>query len=222
MTHDGTGEISLAYIYNEFVGFNWHKSMRMLDHTNIHCTVEVFCPGSGAIPDARNEAVEIWLKECDNDWLLWTDTDVGLGSDYPNLLLATAKEHDAQIVSGLYYGRRSATHDGLGGFRQVMGPCAFTWDDDIPGWAPVDTKDFTMGEVVPINAAGFGCLLVHRSVYKEMGDTGWHNPVVSTTHAGRHMSEDLSFFLRVKAMDRFKTVMQSRARCNHIKNVWLA
>jgi len=102
--------------------------------------------GSMATDINRNIIVERFL-ETDADWLFWIDADTIVPLGGIKRLLAL----DKSLTSGLYYSKNNPSQ-----------PIAYTLAKDnrynnIVGWVP--------GEIIPIDAAGMGCCLVHRDVF---------------------------------------------------------
>lgn len=107
--------------------------------------------GSMMADGNRNQTVAEFLDTA-ADWLLWIDADNMMTTGAVKRLI----ECNRTLVSGLYYARREP-YNAIAYFRQPNGM-----------YRNVDESEFTRGEVIPINAAGCGCLLTHRSVYEDI------------------------------------------------------
>ena len=125
------------------------------------------------IETARNMLAEQFLKT-DADWAFWIDSDMEWPKDTLVQLLQTAKEKNTKMVTGIYYQRggkhwpvlwvrdpslengKKAVHDNPTAYAQneYLGTYA------LPG--PGRTSPFK------VHAAGFGCTLIHRSVFEKM------------------------------------------------------
>ena len=105
--------------------------------------------------DVNRNIITKDFLETDAEWLFWMDTDntPPLGA-IPRLLGTGYK-----IVSGLYYG---------GKIPDDLIPMAHLRDKD-GAYHPLDgVYRWERGEIVPVDGIGFGCALVHRSVYEKI------------------------------------------------------
>ncbi|NMC34399.1 MAG: hypothetical protein GYA36_18395 [Veillonellaceae bacterium] len=97
----------------------------------------------------RNLTVNSFLKT-KADWLMWVDTDNTIPLGGIRRLLDTQKT----LVTGLYYQK-----------FEPFPPVAFLRKKD----GTYDhIKDWTRGEIVPIDMAGMGACLCHRSVFEDI------------------------------------------------------
>ena len=172
-----------------------------------------------AVDYARNELVENFLRTpC--EWMLWLDTDVMPPVDAFEKLSKT----NFLIVSALYRARnvwfasQSEWPVVAGRFtRQVIdGKENLVVQEYSRGWDP--------GEIIPIDAAGFGCVLIHRKVFEAL-DPPWFNYTMrykwrKGTEWEREdwISEDWYFFKKVKDAG-FKVVLNTTVECTHITSV---
>jgi hypothetical protein len=100
---------------------------------------------------SRNIIASAFL-ESKAEWLFWIDSDTVVPIGSISRLLAVGKT----MVSGLYYGK----HDPHPPIAYVAYNGTFT---------PVDkTRKWEKGEIIPIDAAGMGCMLTHRSVFEDI------------------------------------------------------
>lgn len=147
------------------------------------------------IDDARNGLAETFLETA-TDWLFWMDSDMVFPKETLVELFKVAEEKNAKLVSGVYYQRKgnnfpvlwsrgaaleSGHTSGLGEKRaelnKYVGSFLFPHPDkQEPGMA---------------HAAGFGCVLVHRSVFETL-DRPWFKFLPGTC------SEDFYFFVNAK------------------------
>lgn len=97
----------------------------------------------------RNAITDLFLKT-DTEWLLWIDTDNNIPIGGIKRLMDTGK----RLVCGLYY-QKTGKHL----------PVAY-WQLANNRYKPI--KDWRRGELLPIEMAGMGATLVHRSVYEEI------------------------------------------------------
>ncbi len=124
------------------------------------------------IDDARNMLAETFLKT-PAEWIFWMDSDMTFDEDALVKLLETAKKKDAKMVTGIYYQRKGMNY-----------PCLWSRGEELQNGdvTGVLTKkgqsNKYMGTFVfphpdkkepfEVHAAGFGCVLLHRSVLEVM------------------------------------------------------
>lgn len=147
------------------------------------------------IDEARNNLVTTFLATS-TEWLFWMDADMILPKETIVELFKVAEEKKAKIVTGIYYQRKGKNlpvlwsrgveteNSGLSGEgspkSKVNKYCgAFMFPHP-------DKKD-----PFPIHAAGFGCVLVHRSVFETL-DYPWFKFIKG------QCSEDFYFFVNAK------------------------
>lgn len=97
----------------------------------------------------RNAVVQAFL-ESKADWLMWIDTDNTLPLGGIRRLLNT----DKQLVTALYYSK-----------VPPFNPIAYT-RNETGTYNPI--KGWRRGEIIPVDAAGMGACLSHRSVYEDI------------------------------------------------------
>lgn len=109
--------------------------------------------GSMATDHNRNAIVASFL-ETGSEWLLWMDTDNAMPLGGPRRLLDAAAEGNRTIVTGLYY-LKAPPHTPIAYLRDINNR-----------YTPIE--NWRRGEIVPVNMAGMGCVLTHRSVYEDI------------------------------------------------------
>ena len=99
----------------------------------------------------RNDIAARFLKT-DAEWLFWIDADTIVPAAALQRLMGLGKT----LASGLYYGK-NPPHP----------PIAYVkWNK---AYAPIErTQKWEVGEIIPVDATGGGCLLTHRSVYEDI------------------------------------------------------
>lgn len=169
------------------------------------------------IDNNRDKLAENLLKSA-GEWLLTLDTDVSFGPDLLDLMLDSAKQIGAPILSALYV----------------------TWMGDgkqlCPVWL-VNREDGLTQTVAHLNdgpqeldAIGLGACLIHRSVFEKMkaeyeaGQVPWANSPwiwfgrdrLGKGHLPTSTGEDVTFCRRAKACG-FKIWGDSRIEVTHLK-----
>lgn len=174
--------------------------------------------GLGLLARTRNVIVTKFLDDTTADWLLMIDTDERLNVDAFDKLVATAHHTERPIVSGLVF---AAYWNTAGDLRPL--PVIFRMDAER-GLQPID--DFPEDSVIPIDAAGTGCLMVHRSVFEAMRANANENQgpewcfFFDGAIGGRWISEDILFSKRVADLG-FPMHAHTGAVLPHRKDFWL-
>lgn len=149
------------------------------------------------IDDARNGLVDGFLAS-DTEWLFWMDSDMTFSKDTLVELFKVAEEKDAKMVTGIYYQRKGLNFPVL-------------WSRGVPTeegtMSGLETKRALTNKYVgsfmfphpdkkepfKAHAAGFGCVLVHRSVFEVM-DRPWFKFIPGVC------SEDFYFFVNAQEL----------------------
>ncbi len=144
---------------------------------------------------ARNNLTEAFLKT-DSEWLFWMDSDMSFPPDVLVELFKTAEEKNAKIVSGVYYQRKGKNLPVL----WSRGEALVSGNISGEGSVKSDQNKYVGAFMFPhpdkqepfkAHAAGFGCILVHRSVFEVM-DRPWFKFVQGVC------SEDFYFLVNAK------------------------
>lgn len=112
---------------------------------------DIIMSGNMTADHNRNMIADDFLKT-DAEWLFWVDSDTLPPVGAVERLLAVGKT----LVSGTYYGK-NPPHNPIAYFVHNG---AFTPIDKIRAWEK--------GELIPVDAVGFGCMLTHRSVFEDI------------------------------------------------------
>jgi len=183
---------SLTELYLVDATIGQHRLVRQLPK---------FCAAGGLVA-GRNEIVEKFLDRTDCEWLWMIDSDMGFGPTTVDDLIGVADPDTRPVVGGLCFALRANGPGPFHGEKYVVVPSAYRWvetENEIGFQSILELPADTLMEV---SATGAACLLVHRNaldtVRKKYGDH-WFDPV--THPAGPTFSEDLSFCVRLAAVD---------------------
>jgi len=174
--------------------------------------------GSGLLSKQRNRVVKQFLDGTKSDWLLLIDSDEQLSLEAFDKLLETAHDKERPVVAGLVF-----AGFGIEGAPYPK-PVPAIFQDAPEGFLPLYKYD--KDSVFEIDAAGTGCLLIHRSVLEKMRETAdknqgtdwcwfWDGPV-----DGNWIGEDLLFCRRIKELG-FPIYVITGAILPHQKSYWL-
>jgi|GEM_PF-1427641 len=175
--------------------------------------------GSGVISRLRNQVVATFLERTTDDWLLQIDTDQIVSVDMFKKLIAAADKDERPIVSGVVH----AGWDTDNLYPEPV-PCVFKIGED---GGLFSMHEYPEDTVVEIDAAGTGCLLVHRRVFQEMRDKAdkvqeadkwcWYRDMPIN---GSWVGEDIFWSIRVKALG-YKMFCHTGVQLPHKRSYWL-
>lgn len=144
------------------------------------------------VDDARNGLTEGFLTS-DTEWLFWMDSDMTFSKETLVDLFKVAEDKDAKMVTGVYYQRKGLN------FPVLWSRGTLTEEGTISGLESKrsETNKYVGSFLFPhpdkkepskAHAAGFGCVLIHRSVF-EVLDRPWFKFLPGIC------SEDFYFFV---------------------------
>lgn len=147
------------------------------------------------IDDARNGLVESFLST-DTEWIFWMDSDMTFPKETLVELFKVAEEKNSKMVTGVYYQRKNNN------FPVLWSRGAPTESNGVSG---LENKRSTVNKYVgsfafphpdkkepfKVHAAGFGCVLTHRSIF-EVLDRPWFKFIPGVC------SEDFYFFVNAQ------------------------
>lgn len=128
------------------------------------------------------------FEKSELDWLLWLDSDIVVTVDTVKKLMDIADAETAPIVTGVYFISMEMNQPMMSPF-----PCIFT-DDGVKN-TPI--HPMPENQVIPIDVAGLGFCLMHKSVAHKLREK-YGNTTFEITIGDMHKSEDVSFFRKVK------------------------
>ncbi len=149
------------------------------------------------VDDARNGLAEAFLAS-PTEWMFWMDSDMLFPPETLIELIKVAEEKEAKFVTGVYYQRKGNNMPCLwtrgaelsNGELSAMGSIKAQQNKYVGAFTfpHPDKKD-----PFKIHAAGFGCILVHRSIFEKM-DRPWFKFLPGTC------SEDFYFCVNAKEL----------------------
>lgn len=173
--------------------------------------------GTGLLAKSRNIMVKHFLDNTTDDWLLMLDADERISVPTFDLLCATADSIERPVVAGLYF---AALWDGPN-LRPV--PLIFE-DNGASGIQPMD--NYPKDQVVPVVAAGTGCLLLSRKAMQKVreghdeNNQDWCWFQDGPIGGNKWLSEDLSFCAKLQQFD-IPIVAHTGAILQHHKRIWV-
>lgn len=195
--------ITIGYIHNGWVRSNFMMSafrFAMQDSADrkVFHALREYC--GLYVHQNRNALVREFLEDKDSNWLLCVDADIEFDFDIPYKLLDAADPKKRPIVSALYF--------------TYVGENYMLESDIVPLWSHyTEGKGFEVvkqvysDEVQKIDGCGFGCVLIHRSVFEkfqehyEKVDTWFAHDLANAHGQDFRMGEDYSFCKRAMSLD---------------------
>lgn len=200
---DGMFALSIASVY-----------ANRLDRIDALIRVEA----GGLLSRGRNELVARFMSTSTAEWLLMVDSDEQLSVETFDKLVGAVHDKERPIVAGLYFGAWP------GEFYPTAVPLIFNQVEGTTRFLPF--TDYPTDQIVEIDSAGTGCLMIHRSVFEAFqaeatpheGETWcWFRDMPVN---GDWFSEDHFFCARAKELG-FKIHAHTGATLPHRKRFWL-
>ncbi len=174
--------------------------------------------GSGLLSRQRNNLVRKFLDDTKSDWLLMIDSDELLPVANFDKLCATAHDKERPVVAALVFSSFGDSRD------MYPQPVPAIFQDTSDGFLPLNL--YPKDTVFQVDAAGTGCLLIHRSVLETMranadsnqGDKWcwfWDGPI-----NGVWVGEDLLFSRRIRSLG-FPIFCDTSVILPHQKTFWM-
>ena len=162
----------------------------------------------------RQNGFDYWHKSTDFDWILWIDSDIHVTNEVLRKLWEVADAEKRPIVCGTYFISKENEQTLMAPY-----PALFNWTDNEYELAYV--HPLPADALIQVAAAGFGMVLMHRSVAekmrKELGDIPFFN---ETGVGEQFVSEDINFF-RHMAKVGIPLFAHTGALVEHIKRFTL-
>lgn len=145
----------------------------------------------------RQTLFDLWHRDTDFDWLLWVDSDIVLTNESLQKVWDSVHVKDRPIVSGTYFISKE-----MEGSIMRPYPCLFMVDDEgndkhLMKWVHPLPND----QLLKVDYAGFGFLLMHRSVADKMREFHGDKPLFMETSEGiddKFIGEDIQFFMKMR------------------------
>lgn len=226
---DRGGAVAVAYAHSNTCSMSWHHSMMQLLNYDLAHNTRVFrggwvatrC-GTNGLTEARNLAVREFLKgEPRLDWMFWVDTDMGFEPDIIDRLMEVADPVERPMVGALAFSMRELGQDGLGGWRVAPTPTLFDWGEDEGKHGFMVRFNYDRNTVTRVAGTGSACVLIHRSVFERCEEKygTWYDRIPNT-ETGQLIGEDLSFCMRLGALD-IPIYVHTGVETNHEKTIWI-
>ena len=112
----------------------------------------------------RQTVIDYWYDKTDHEWLLWVDSDVVISPDTFRLLWDNKDADKRPLVSGVYF-----TTDNPEEPLMVPMPTVFSFvNNGDGGFGLSRIHPLPENQLIKADAAGFGFILMHRSVVEKV------------------------------------------------------
>ena len=138
----------------------------------------------------RNELFLKWEEE-KTDWLLWIDSDIVFTTDSLDILLQYAHKDLVKVISGVYF------IPNLDDTAPVPNPKPAIFEE---GKFPRAIHPLPQNKLIEIDYAGFGFLLMHKSIINKIKEVANNESVFAETlrNDTPFIGEDIKFFMNLK------------------------
>jgi hypothetical protein len=141
----------------------------------------------------RQVLFDHWADKIKTDWLLWVDSDIVLNLDAMKLLWQTADKINRPVVSGVYF--ISKENEGT-----LMRPFPVLFDN-VTEFQIKYHHPLPENQVLKVDCAGFGFVLMHKSIVPKMREAHPGKGMFMETGDGvddHFVGEDIIFFRRME------------------------
>jgi hypothetical protein len=157
---------------------------------NIVNTIRV---NGNQIARQRQSLFDYWADLSDSEWLLWVDSDIIIDQNIVKMLWDIADKKTKPIVTGTYFVSNQNE-------QSLMEPFPALYEETGDEFHTKVIHPLPQNKVIPVDVAGFGLMLMHRSIvdpvrkaadgYSVFGEK--QNP------GAKFVSEDVAFCRYVK------------------------
>lgn len=146
----------------------------------------------------REVAFNTWHKKTDFDWILWVDSDIVLTNEALKKIWESADPVTRPVVSGTYFISKEME-------RNLMSPYPTLFNVTDDKYKIEYVHPLPKNELIKVDYAGFGFLLMHRIVADTMRRVHGNKPLFMETletsgDGGKDtfIGEDIQFFMNMK------------------------
>jgi hypothetical protein len=157
---------------------------------NIENTIRV---NGNQIARQRQSLWDFWSNEVKSEWLLWVDSDIILTVPILKLLWDTANKDTKPVVSGLYFVSNQNE-------QSLMEPVPAIYNETGDPFRTQVILPYPENQVIPVDIAGFGLMLMHRSIIEPVNAAAGDTSVFGENQQAKDkfISEDVSFCRNLK------------------------
>jgi hypothetical protein len=190
------GLIDGGNVYGDF-SFNLARSILELSFTDRKIN-SIFRVNGSHISVQREKLIHDWINSpWTTDWILLLDSDILITKEHIEKLVSCADKDKFPIVSGLYFILRPGEGSEM---RDIPEPCIYTGDYITNNYSTNPIYKFPIDSFIPIDGAGLGITLVHKSVIKKILIDNPKEKLFrdSLDNGNQAIGEDLWFYSLIK------------------------
>lgn len=164
--------------------------------------------GTMGVAAGRNEIVSAFLKS-DAEWLFMIDTDMGFAPDTVDRMIDSAECNNVPVLGALCFAQKldpQVTPGDFNATRLRIQPTLYSYveieETGERGFRPINK--YLRDRFQQVAGTGAACLLMHREALEAVGSDPFMpitDPQAGGNGTPRTFSEDLSFCIRVQAVD---------------------
>jgi GT2 family glycosyltransferase len=142
----------------------------------------------------RQGVFDAWADQQKSDWLLWIDSDIVLTPKAFKLVWDAADKDIRPVVSGLYFVSKENE-------KTLMQPMPALFKEGKDKYELEIINQIPHNQVIKIDCAGFGFLLMHKSIIPKMRKISPEYSLFAEEEGlgNKYISEDIVFFRKLKA-----------------------
>ena len=139
----------------------------------------------------RQTVIDYWYEKSKSEWLLWVDSDVVISPETFRLLWDNKDAKERPLVSGVYF-----TTDNPEEPLMIPMPTVFNFTNKGDGTFGLSrVHPLPENQMIKADAAGFGFILMHRSIIKKVKAVAPDGQMFMEMGRGtKFIGEDIFFF----------------------------
>jgi hypothetical protein len=147
--------------------------------------------GGNQIARQRQSLFDYWADKTTYEWILWIDSDVVISPEKFKLLWDNRDATERPLVTGVYF-----TTDNPEEPLMIPMPTVFSFTNKGDGtFGLARVHPLPKNQLIKVDAAGFGFLLMHRSVINKVRAVAPEGQVFMEMGRGtKFIGEDIFFF----------------------------
>jgi hypothetical protein len=141
----------------------------------------------------RQVLFDNWADVTKTDWLLWIDSDIVLTPEALKLVWDSANKVSKPVVSGTYFVSKENE-------KSLMQPFPALFMEGSNKHELQIVHPLPPGQIVKVDSAGFGFLLMHKSIIPKMRKVSPDYSLFAEEEGigNKYISEDIVFFKKLK------------------------
>jgi GT2 family glycosyltransferase len=157
---------------------------------NIDNTIRV---NGNQIARQRQSLFDYWADLSKSEWLLWVDSDIVINQDIVKMLWDVADKKTKPIVTGTYFVSNENE-------KTLMEPVPSLYMETGDEFQTKIVHPLPENQVIPVDIAGFGLMLMHRSIIGPVREAANGYSVFGEKQnpGAQFVSEDVAFCRYVK------------------------